>query len=174
MQIAIFAKNIDLTGALRTHVERKLSKLDRYIHADLTAQVSLAVEKDRHRIEVTIPIEGWILRAEEETEDLYASVDLVVDKLERQLHKYKTRLTRKVRQPAAGSEPPRPAAAPANGEVVRVKQFALKPMTRDEAILQMQLLGHDFFVFRDAEAGGVTGVVYRRRGGGVGLIEPEA
>ncbi|HVB08819.1 MAG TPA: ribosome-associated translation inhibitor RaiA [Bacillota bacterium] len=173
MQTTIFAKNIDLTPALRAHAEKKLAKLDRYFDVPLQAQVVLSVEKARHIVEVTIPIDGWILRGQDETDDMYVSVDHVVDKLERQVHKYKTRLIRKPR-----SEPqplPEPAGPPeAELEVVRVKRFNLKPIPVTEAALQMQLLGHDFFVFRDADQDGVVAVVYRRRDGRVGLIEPEA
>jgi putative sigma-54 modulation protein len=169
VETTIFAKNLDLTPALRAHAEKKLAKLDRYFEAPLSAQVVMAVERGRHIVEVTVPVDGWILRGEDASEDMYTSVDRVVDKLERQIHKYKTRLIRRPR-----SEP-QPAPAPEQElEVVRVKRFALKPIPVTEAALQMQLLGHDFFVFRDADAGGVVAVVYRRRDGRVGLIEPEA
>lgn len=169
MQITIFAKNLDLTPALRAHAEKKLAKLDRYFDVPLSAQVVLSIERGRHIAEVTMPVEGRLLRGENSTEDMYASLDGVVDKLERQIHKYKTRLIRKPR-----AEPqPQPDTIP-ELEVVRVKRFDLKPIPVTEAALQMELLGHDFFVFRDADAGGAVAVVYRRRDGRVGLIEPEA
>lgn len=169
METTIFAKNLDLTPALRAHAEKKLAKLDRYFEAPLSAQVVMEIERGRHIVEVTVPVGGWILRGEDATEDMYTSVDRVVDKLERQIHKYKTRLIRKPR-----SEPQPEPVPDQELEVVRVKRFALKPIPVTEAALQMQLLGHDFFVFRDADAGGVVAVVYRRRDGRVGLIEPEA
>lgn len=177
MQLALRGKNIEVTPSLRAYVARKLEKLDKYFAQPLLAQVALAVEKDRHIVEVTIPIDSLLLRAEEATDDMYASVDLVVDKLERQIHKLKTRLHRKLRrddtlriadlpqgeQVAAEDEEPR---------VVRTKRFPLKPMTVDEAIVRMELLGHDFYVFRNAETEEVN-VVYRRRAGHYGLIEPQ-
>jgi len=157
----------------------------------------LSVQKDRQTVEVTIPFEGRLLRGEESTEDMYASVDLVVDKIERQVHKYKTLINRKLRRdgtqdsaPAGEGRPPRGPGARAEGlagagpgteapdpegwppAVVRTKRFPLKPMAVEEAILEMNLLGHDFFVFANAETEQVN-VVYRRRAGDYGLIEPE-
>ena len=186
MNIAIYGKNIDVTEALKDYARRKIGKIARYFNGEsLQAQVTLSIERDRHIVEVTIPLpnNGLLIRAEEESDDMYASIDLVVDKLERQIRKFKTRLHRKARRlegttgtPVAEVEADASEPAWAEGEeeerVVRTKRFAIKPMTVDEAILQMNLLGHDFFVFANAATGQVN-VLYRRRDGQYGLIEPE-
>lgn len=179
MQVQVVGRNIEITDALRQYVEKKLSRFDKYFYRTLQAQVRLRVEKGRHVCEVTIPLDGLILRGEESSEDLYASIDQVLDKLERQIHKHKTRINRKNRrenrvrgvvQPVIREEvEPSPEE---RWEVVREKTFPAKPMDVEEAILQMNLLGHDFFVFRDAETNDVH-VVYRRKEGGYGLIRPE-
>jgi len=175
--MALRGKNIEITDALRDHVSKKLGKLEKYFEAPLNPQVSLEVEKDRHIVEVTVPINGMLLRGEVESEDMYASVDQVVDKLERQIHKYKTRINRRSRR----TDDRRPLIEAAteedledeNGEpiVVKTKRFAIKPMDAQEAILQMNLLGHDFFVFTNSITEQVN-VVYKRRDGNYGLIEP--
>jgi len=178
MRIEVRGKNIELTNALREYVEKRLSKLERFIDDLKEAQVTLSVEGDTHRVEVTIPLNGVILRGEEKTDDMYSSVDLVVDKLEKQIDKYKTRIYRRYR--GAGLKKGVAAELPAvkeeeKGEatkVVRTKRFALKPMDVEEAIMQMNLLGHSFFVFFNAESGEVN-VLYRRKDGNYGLIEPE-
>ncbi|ADI02633.1 ribosome hibernation-promoting factor, HPF/YfiA family [Syntrophothermus lipocalidus] len=178
MRIEVRGKNIELTDALREYVEKRLSKLERFIDDLKEAQVTLSVEGDTHRVEVTIPLNGVILRGEEKTDDMYSSVDLVVDKLEKQIDKYKTRIYRRYREVglkkgATGEAPP--VKEEEKGEaakVVRTKRFALKPMDVEEAIMQMNLLGHSFFVFFNVESAEVN-VLYRRRDGNYGLIEPE-
>ncbi|MBT9259141.1 MAG: ribosome-associated translation inhibitor RaiA [Clostridiales bacterium] len=173
MQFQIHGKNLDLTGALREHVEKKLGRLEKYFDEPLHVQVTLETQRDQHRAEATIPVAGYILRAEASSSDMYASIDSLWDKLERQIHKYKTRLNRKPRQEAARAQAEEAAAAPeAEGEesLVRVKRFHLKPMTVSEAVLQLELLGHDFFVFTNAETDDIN-VVYRRKKGGYGLIQ---
>lgn len=177
MQVAVFGRNVEVTAALREYVEKKLKRLDKYIQAPLGAQVTLEVERGRHIVEVTVPMNGLLLRGEEATSDMYASVDLVVDKLEKQVVKYKTRFTRRKAAAAAASAAPAPSetepvAAEDSDRVVKVKRFALKPQSVEEAILQMNLLGHDFYVFTNAETQDVN-VVYRRHDGDYGLIEPE-
>ena len=173
MQLALYGKSLELTPALRAYVEQRLNKLDRFFSGEMpSAQVVLSVQRDRQIIEVTIPLDGMLLRAEEADASMYAAIDLVLTKLERQIHKYKTRTHRRPRQ--AGREEHEPASGePASGEpedsVVRVKRFPLKPMSVEEALLQMNLLGHDFFVFRESSSEEVQ-VVYRRRHGGYGLI----
>ena len=178
--MSIHGKGLDVTDALRSYVERRLSKLDRYFpHEAMVAQAVLAVQRDRQIVEVTIPLEGRLLRAEEAHSSMYAAVDLVLEKLERQIHKYKTRLVRRPRHEAAVDAAQRrtsegPAEPEADeldpvSEVLRRKTFLIKPMTLEEALLQMELIGHDFFVFRDGAGGGVQ-VLYRRRSGGLGLI----
>jgi putative sigma-54 modulation protein len=161
---------MEVTAALKEYVEKRLGKLDKFLDNLGEAQVTLTVEKETHRIEVTIPINGMILRGEESTGDMYASIDQVVEKLEKQIEKYKGRLVRRFGKPVSE----RAAAVPSdNGEpeVVRTKKFAFKPMAVEEAVLQMNLLGHNFFVFSNAETEQVN-VVYKRKKGDYGLIEP--
>jgi len=175
VHLALYGKSLDLTPALRAFVQQRLDKLDRFFPgAAPVAQVALSVQRDRQTIEVTIPFEGLLLRAEDSEASMYAAVDLVLEKLERQIHKYKTRTIRRQRhQGAARAEAAADAAPEATSEddldLVRTKRFPLKPMTVEEALLQMNLLGHDFFVFREAGREEIA-VVYRRRHGGYGLI----
>lgn len=175
-RLTIRGKGIEVTPALRTFVTRKLRKLDKFFDADVTAQVTLSVEKDRHICEVTVPVDSRLLRGEESSADMYVSVDQVVGKIERQVHKYKTVVNRKQRRDGSErlqEEPPEPPAEDAwPPAVVRAKRFPLKPMAVEEAILEMDLLGHDFFVFANAETEQVN-VVYRRKAGDYGLIEPD-
>lgn len=179
MNIVISGKHIEITNALREHVQRKVGKINRYFSTPITAQVTLTVEKNRHIVELTVPVpsDSLLLRAEEATGDMYASVDLVVDKLERQIRKYKTRINRRARRLDVrdllligpdGDEP-----VEETPRVVKTKRFDVKPMDTEEAILQMNLLDHDFFVFRDAATQEIN-VLYRRRDGNYGLIEPLA
>jgi len=178
MELALYGKSLELTPALRAHVQQRLDKLDRFFAgaAPAPAQVALSVQRDLQTVEVTIPFEGFLLRAQDSEASMYAAVDLVVDKLERQIHKYKTRVNR--RQRHGGTSRVEGQAVPAedapgeaeDGDVlIRTKRFPLKPMTVEEAVLQMSLLGHDFFVFREAGSEEVQ-VLYRRRHGGYGLI----
>ncbi len=182
MQFSIRGERLELTPALRDYVEKKIGRLEKYFHAGLesNAYVNLRTQRDAQVVEVTIPLPGLILRAEESSKDMYASIDLVVDKLERQIRKYKTRINRKSRQEGSTQDlfvNPGPEQEEAeeqqNPDVVRRKRFNLKPMTVDEAILQMDLLGHNFFVFENSESSGFN-IVYRRNDGRYGLIEPEA
>jgi len=176
MKIIVKGKNVEVTPALREYVEKKVSKIQKYFEGELReATVTLVVERELHRIEVTIPIDGYILRGEEETTDMYNSIDNVVDKLERQVRKYKTRINRKIKNLSVLDLVPNGNTANDDQQepkIVRTKHFALKPMPEEEAILQMDLLGHNFFVFLNAETDEVN-VVYRRKDGNYGLIEPE-
>lgn len=180
MQIVIKGKNVEISPALRSYAEKRIGKLDHYFdHPDLTAQVTLRVERELHVVEVTLPVSGLIMRGEERTGDMYASLDGVVDKLERQIKKYKTRINRKLRNegaPRPQEAKPQVSVEPDHGEpmgqVIRTKRFPIKPMSIEEAIMQMDLLGHDFFVFRNAINEEVN-VVYRRADGNYGLIEPD-
>lgn len=175
MQVVVRGKNIKVTDALRGYVEKRLAKLDRFFNGLSEAQVALSVERGNHRVEVTIPVNGMILRGEEATHDMYAAVDLVVEKLEKQIERYKSRFNRRARAgsvPVAEVTASEPLEDMEKNEVVRVKRFAIKPMNIDEAIMQMNLLGHNFFVFRNAETEAVC-VLYRRKDGNYGLIEPE-
>ncbi|MGM8215212.1 ribosome hibernation-promoting factor, HPF/YfiA family [Bacillaceae bacterium W0354] len=184
MKYIIRGENIEVTDAIRDYVEKKIGKLERYFDTTPTSDVhvNLSVYNDEQRIEVTIPMTDLLLRAEENHQDLYAAIDLVVDKLERQIRKYKTKINRKFRQKGAAkyvfAEMEKEAR---NGqaqdddqiEIVRRKRFDLKPMDSEEAVLQMDMLGHNFYVFENAETG-ETNVVYKRKDGKYGLIEPNA
>ncbi len=171
MVINVRGKNIDVTDALKRYVEKKLTKLEKYL--DLSeAQVTLVVEKGTHKVEVTIPINGMILRGEEETGDMYASIDLVVEKLEKQINKYKARFNRKARIEGKPVQAPADDGYEEEPKIMKTKRFPIKPMALDEAIMQMNMLGHSFFVFSNAETEEVN-VLYRRKDGNYGLIEPE-
>ncbi len=172
MDIRVRGKNVPLTDALRDHVQKKVGKLSRHFgHDPVVAEAVLSVEKDRQMIEVTLPLpHGRVLRGQESTEDMYASVEIVVQKLERQLDKLKAHA--KTRAAHGASERPTPVAEPADGTVVRRKTFPDKPMTLEEAILQMDLVSHDFFAFTNAESERIN-VLYRRRDGNLGLLEPD-
>ena len=175
MKITVRGKNMEITSALREYVEKRLNKLEKYSEYLQDGNATLSVTKDRHRIEVTIPVNGWLLRGEEETEDMYSSVDNVVEKLEKQIDKYKTKISKKIKAETIRE-------IPGGGEgntyhyddpqIVRTKRFAMKPMSLEEAVMQMNLLGHNFFVFSNAETDEVN-VVYMRNDGNYGHIEPE-
>ncbi len=172
MKIQVRGRNMEVTGALKEYVEKRLGKLEKYLDNLGDAQVTLTVEKDSHRVEVTIPINGMILRGEETTGDMYASTDMVVEKLEKQIEKYKGKLVKRAGKGNAEGRPAQQAGEEDFGpRIVRTKRFAIKPMAIDEAVLQMNLLGHSFFVFSNAETDQVN-VVYKRKDGNYGLIEP--
>ena len=173
MKITISGKNIEVTEGLRAAVEDKLSKLEKYFTPDTACKVTLSVEKDRQKMEVTIPMKGHIIRAEQQSDDMYVTIDLVVDIIEAQLKKYRKKLIDKqqnteslrrefVEEDAADDEEIR---------IVRVKKFGMKPMFPEDACVQMELLGHNFFVFSNAQTGEVN-VVYKRADRSC-LIEPE-
>jgi ribosomal subunit interface protein len=175
-------ENIEVTESIRDYVAKKVGKLERYFSdvPDATAYVNLKVYTEKTaKVEVTIPLPYLVLRAEETSPDLYASIDLVVDKLERQIRKFKTKIHRKSRETGLGTvEVPvftldgeTEEAAP-ELDIVRTKRLSLKPMNSEEAVLQMNMLGHNFFIFEDAETNG-TSIVYRRKDGKYGLIETD-
>lgn len=174
MNYTVSGKNIEITNGLREAVIDKLSKLERYFTPDTEVNVTLSVEKERQRIEVTIPIKGTIIRAEQVSNDMYASIDLVEAVLERQLRKYKNKIVDQKQSAKALSQVFLEEETGDEDEIkiVRSKRFAIKPMDIEEACVQMELLGHDFFVFRNAETDEVN-VVYKRKGNTYGLIEPE-
>lgn len=180
MKMDIRGRNIEITDALKDYTTKRLSKLEKYIDDASTAQVVLSVEGERHKVEVTIPLNGVILRGEVAGEDMYASIDLVVEKLEKQIEKHKTKLYRSHRgaglKKAVADEIQRELDekkdTPDKFKIVRTKRFALKPMDEEEAIMQMNLLGHTFFVFYNAQTEEVN-VVYKRKDGNYGLIEPD-
>lgn len=174
MRITISGKNIEVTQGLKEAVYEKLDKLDKYFTPDTEAIVTLSVEKNRQKIEVTIPIKGSVIRAEEVSDDMYVSIDLVQEIIERQMRKHKTRLTNRYR--SGGLFQPSylemEVDDPDEVRIVRTKRFAIKPMDPEEACLEMELSGHSFFVFRNSETDDVN-VVYKRKGNTYGLIEPE-
>lgn len=172
-------ENIEVTEALQAYVEDKLAKIEKYFHdeQELTARVNLKVYREKTaKVEVTIPLGSLTLRAEDVSQDMYGSIDLVVDKIERQIRKNKTKIAKKHREKVATGQVFTPEFEKENQEeqvgpqVVRTKNIELKPMTLDEALLQMELLGHDFFIYTDANDNS-TNVIYYREDGNVGLIE---
>lgn len=171
MQLVVHGKNMDVTAAIRDYLDKKIGRIEKFIDQPLSAQVNLAVQRGRHIVEVTVPLNGMLVRGEEATSDMYASIDLVADKLEKQVDRYKkARLGRKRSGQAAMLT--HEAEPREEGKVVKTKQFPTKPLAVDEAVLQMDLLGHGFFVFYNAETMQVN-VVYRRNDGNYGLLEPE-
>ena len=174
MKFIISGKNITVSQGLRTAVEDKLGKLERYFTPDTEVIVTLSVEKERQKIEVTIPVKGNIIRSEQVSNDMYVSIDLVEEIIERQLKKYKNKIVDKKQAAVAFSDLFINEEYDSNDEVdiVKVKKFAMKPMDPEEACVQMELLGHSFYVFLNSETEQVN-VVYKRKGNTYGLIEPE-
>lgn len=174
MRIHYTERGYEASDKLRGIIEKKLAKLNKFIDEDTDAYVTLTRENSkRHIMEITIPINGMMLRGEEACDDFYSAIDDIVNALERQMRKHRTRLERRIRENAFDDYIPQEEEEPENSyEIVRVKRFAIKPMDSEEAIMQMELVGHDFFVFRNAETDQVN-VVYKRRDGRYGLIDPE-
>ena len=176
MNYIISGKNIDVTSGLREAIEQKLGKLERYFTPETDIIVTLSVEKERQKIEVTIPVKGTIIRSEQVSDDMYVSIDLVEEVIERQLRRYKKKIIDK-HQEGPGYFTSDFFDVPDEDEandikIVRTKRFGIKPMFPEDACVQMELLGHAFFVFRNAETDEVN-VVYKRKNGSYGLIEPE-
>ena len=175
MKFIISGKNIDVTEGLRKAIEQKLGKLERYFTPETDIIVTLSVEKERQKIEVTIPIKGNIVRSEQVSDDMYVSIDLVEEVIERQLRKFKNKLIDK-HQEGGGFKADflmeDEAASEDEIKIIRTKKFGMKPMFPEDACVQMELLGHNFFVFSNAETDEVN-VVYKRKDGMYGLIEPE-
>lgn len=174
MLVTVTGKNVEVTDALRDYSEKKVAKVSKFFEkSPVGAQVTLSTERGKHIVDITIQVNGLLLRGEEKTTDMYTSIDGAVDKIERQVHKFKTRINRKlhndnkiiVSPPTPNEELPAPI-------IKRNKRFTIKPMSAEEAVMQMDLLGHDFFVFSNSETDEVN-VVYRRKDGNYGLIEPE-
>ena len=174
MRYTITGRNIEVTPGLRDAVQEKLGKLECYFTPDTEIYATLSVQKDVQKIEVTIPVKGSIIRAEESSNDMYVSIDLVEEIIERQLRKYKNKLIDKKQSAQSFSDLFISEEAEPEDEIqiVKTKRFAMKPMDPEEACVQMELLGHNFFVFRNAETEEVN-VVYKRKGNTYGLIEPE-
>ena len=182
MKFVFTDKKVNLPNSIHAYAEKKVGKLDRFFKEDATASITFSLEKERlNKVEITIRSSGTIFRVSESTADMRASIDAAVATLVRQIRKNKTRLEKRLRQGAfertldASEITSFAPDEPEEGEyrIVRSKTFPIKPMTRDEAILQMNLLGHSFFAFKDEEADGSFAVVYRRYDGDYGLIEDE-
>ena len=176
MKFIISGKNIEVTPGLKDAIEQKLGKLERYFTPETEINVTLSVEKGRQKIEVTIPVKGNIIRSEQTSNDMYVSIDLVEEIIERQLRKYKNKLV--AREQEGGNfkqeffEEDDKIEDAGEIKIVRTKKFGFKPMYPEDACVQMELLGHTFFVFRNAETDEVN-VVYKRKNNTYGLIEPE-
>lgn len=182
MNINVRGKHIDVTPPLRDYVEKRVGKITKYFNniGPGEPSVVLTVAKGKgdntvmHIVEVTVPVNGMIFRAQESTQDMYSSIDLVTDKIEKQIEKHKTRIMKKMRVGNAFKAefaPPAEAVIPADFDVIRTKRFAIRPMSVEEAIMQMNLLNHDFFLFFNADEN-VMSVVYRRHAGNYGLLVP--
>ena len=184
MVVNVTGKHINVTDAIKQYAAERLQKLEKYFDHIHNAHVTVTLERTWHVVEVTLHADGFMLRGEERSADMYSSIDQVVEKLERQLKKYRDKIIHRPREKAArGAATVEPAEveltpelegeeAVGEGMIVRTKRFAIKPMTPEEAAMQMELLGHDFFVFSNSQTEQVN-VLYRRRDGNYGLIEPE-
>lgn len=174
MRVTVIGKNINVTPALKEIVEKKISKLDKYFEPNVTARATLTVQKNSQIFEVTIPFNGVVLRCEESTDDMYKSIDLVENKLERQIRKQRTKLQRRNNESLRFGNFDEVASEEYDneGEIVKVKRFNIKPMSTEEAILQMELVQHNFFVFKDCDTENIN-VIYKRKDGNYGLLEPD-
>ena len=174
MKFIIVGKNIEVTEGLRAAVEDKIGKLAKYFTEETEVHVTLSVEKDRQKIEVTIPMKGNIIRSEQVSSDMYVSIDLVEEIIERQLKKYKKKLIDKKQAASFFKQEfvEKDYMEDEEVQIIRTKKFDIKPMYPEDACVQMELLGHSFFVFCNAETDQVN-VVYKRKGNTYGLIEPE-
>lgn len=185
MKIEVHGDNIDVTSALQDYVDKKIGRLTRYFEgeADKDIHVTMAVQGTYHRVEMTVHIHGLIFRADEKSQDMYASIDLVTDKIEAQVHRYKEKINSRFREDGlrtrikqtlehGGFSSQPDSYDEGEPKLVRTKRFPIKPMDAEEALMQMNMLGHDFFVFTNSETEEVN-VVYRRKNGDYGLIEPQ-
>lgn len=176
MKFIVSGKNIEITEPLREKITKKLGKLDRFFHHEVEAHVTMSVEKNRQIVEVTIPFNGIILRGEAHNEDMYASIDKVIDIVESQIRRNKTRLSKRLHEGLLRKEYfalPNEHEEEKDFRLVRTKKFTIKPMNLDEAILQMNLLGHEFFMFSNSSNNKIN-VVYKRKDGNYGLLDPES
>ena len=175
MKFTISGKNMEVTDGLKSAIKDKLGKLERYFTPDTEIVVTLSVEKERQKIEVTIPVKGNIIRSEQVSNDMYVSIDLVEEVIERQLRKYKNKLIAKHQEGSNFRKEfieKEEITEPEEIKIIRTKHFGIKPMYPEDACIQMELLGHNFFVFNNAETDEIN-VVYKRKGNTYGLIEPE-
>ena len=176
MRYTITGRNVNVTPGIRRAVEEKIGKLDRYFNPDTEVIVTLSVQKDKQKIEVTIPVKGSIIRAEESSTDMYVSIDLVEEIIERQIKKYRKKLIDKKQSAQAFSALFMEEEEDVHDEEIRIektKHFDMKPMYPEDACLEMELLGHNFYMFLNAETDQIS-VVYKRKANSYGLIEPEA
>ena len=175
MKFQFSEKKVKLPGNVHAYAEKKVMKLARFFEEDAEALIVFSVEKNRNNVELTVRGAGTIFRAKESTSDMFASIDAAIGSIENQIRRNKTRLAKRLRKDAfvRSADETSFAAEPAEDElsIVRMKSFYFKPMTREEAVLQMNLLGHTFFAFRDEDNGGTFAVVYKREDGGYGLID---
>ena len=174
MKFIIVGRNIEVTPGLKAAVEDKIGKLDKYFNPNTEVHVTLSVEKERQKIEVTIPVKGNIIRSEQVSNDMYVSIDLVEEIIERQLKKYKTKITDRQQDGGYFKKEylEKDFMDDEEIKIIRSKKFDIKPMYPEDACVQMELLGHSFYVFCNAETDQVN-VVYKRKDGHYGLIEPE-
>ena len=175
MRFQFTEKKVSLPANVHAYAEKKVMKLERFFRDDAEALVAFSVEKDRNKVEITVHAANTYFRASEATSDMFASIDAAVSTIERQIRKNKTRLARRLRQDAFVRSAEVTSFVPEDEEhsfeIVRFKEFPMKPMAREEAILQMNLLEHNFFAFKDEENDQAFAVVYKRNDGGYGLIE---
>ena len=172
MEVKISGNKIEITDAMKDYVKEKLAKLDKYSYEEMTANVLVKIRNYTQKVEVTIPLKTLILRAEEEQQDFYAAVDLVINKLERQIRKNKAKLQKRDKNKMKEFNIDDVIAIEEDDKIVKHKKINVKPMNSDEAILQMELLGHDFYVYKDSDTNNVC-VLYKRKDGGYGVIEGE-
>lgn len=179
MQITVKGKNIEVTEPLQQYAEKKVEKLSKYFHNLKGAVVTQSTQRNWHTVEVTLDGDGKLLRGEERTDNMYASIDAVVEKLEKQLKRFKGKLIHRAHEEhpkdditVADVEEVAGAEEEQAPSIVRTKRFPMKPMTAEEATLEMEMLNHDFFVFRNGDTDEIN-VVYKRQDGNYGLIEPE-
>ena len=172
MEVLVRGNKIDITAAMKDYVKDKLSKLDKYTLEDAKATVLVKIRNYSQKVEVTIPLKTLILRAEEESQDFYSAVDLVVNKLERQIRKNKSKIKKKEKTGIKEFNMDNIIEEPNDEEVVKRKKRDIKPMSLDEAILQMELLGHNFYMYKDSDINSIA-LVYKRNDGGYGVIEEE-
>ena len=174
MRYTITGRNIEVTPGLKAAVEKKIGKLEHFFTPDTEVIVALSAQKDQQKIEVTIPVKGNTIRAEESSTDMYVSIDLVEEIIERQIRRYKKKLIDKKQSAVSFNKEfiEKDYDTDDHIEIIRRKSFGMKPMYPEDACVQMELLGHNFFVFRNAESDEVC-VVYKRKGNTYGLIEPE-
>ena len=173
MKIKYLGRFIDVSDTMQAYADKKIGKLDWFFGDDAEAVVKFTLEKGgRNIVEITINSRGMLFRAEESTTDMYASVDSAVDKLQGQIRRHRTKLDKKFRSPAPAPAADEPAFEEEERKIVKVKRFAVKPMSVDDAVMQLEQLGHSFYVFENAETGSVN-VLYVRKDGDYGLIEPE-